>query len=385
MREPAETTATTMKTTMKTDRRGPATLDPTDTLRLLWAVRDLKDPRLTVQHKAVLVALVMHREVDGTMAPAAKQLVEAMGQGRTTMFRALAELERWSYVTRTNRSRYLSAVFEIRLPAFVVQKSHHETALPPVPRAVPLRDPLRISLSEDLFKSSSSDLPAREEEQFDQRSPDVERAVPAEAGDAAAALHEVMVASDPARLPARVPPPSTHAATDVASVRAPAEFVMAAAGADPAVLEVLVDQLLVTTADLVLTMAPALADFPPADVAIVRDALRLAGGDTARLKAASRGARLPGRSKGDPTIAFIFGEWKHWLGHERAWLDAERKRARVEAARAAPRPPRGDVSMRSAGTAAVSRALEGPNDAMREAARNGSLMPAFLGMSREAA
>jgi len=152
------------------------------------------------------------------------------------------------------------------------------------------------------------------------------------------------------------------------------ETTRARADEDAAVLQVLVDQLHVTTPDIVLFAAPTLANFAAVEVALVREALRLADGDTSRLTAASRGATLPGRSKGEPTIRFIFSTMKHWLGHEKAWRVAERKRARAETVRVAeqaraatfatPTAPAGIVASRAPGGRA-----DGPDEAMRAAAR----------------
>jgi len=146
------------------------------------------------------------------------------------------------------------------------------------------------------------------------------------------------------------------------------------ADAEAAVLQVLVDQLHVTTPDIVLFAAPTLANFAAGEVEIVRQALRLAQGDTSRLKAASRGATLPGRSKGEPTIRFIFSTMKHWLGHEKAWRVAERKRARADAARVAEQArAEAFASSTALPPLLASRApegrVDGPDEAMRAAAR----------------
>ena len=47
----------------------PATFDTRTSLDLLFAVRDLTDPRLGGRHALVLYALLTFRQKDGTFAP----------------------------------------------------------------------------------------------------------------------------------------------------------------------------------------------------------------------------------------------------------------------------------------------------------------------------
>lgn len=197
----------------------------------------------------------------------------------------------------------------------------------------------------------------------------------------AAAASPAMVAGEPRSLDLREP--SSSALEDLPICRGTAEEEIidrtpvvetTPADADASVLEVLVDQLHVTTPDIALFATPTLANFPAVEVAIVREALRLAGGDTSRLKAASRGATLPGRSKGEPTIRFIFSAMQHWIGHEKAWRAAQRKLARADAARAAEQARAAAFAGPTAITSTLaSRTLEvradAPDEAMRAAAR----------------
>jgi len=222
----------------------PATFDTRTSLDLSFAVRDLTDPRLGGRHALVLYALLTFRQKDGTFAPSADQLARATKTDRATIFRALRDLDEWGFVKRTNRGRYASALFELTLPGGDVQRSHDAPPrplrkAPAVAREVAPCDPLRISFSEDRSRYFSSDQPPREEEQFDRRSPGVEKPEATVAGDVVAkALHAVMVATDPELLLPMVPPLSMHAAGDIAKATAlvafgmtPAMFTEAAAGA----------------------------------------------------------------------------------------------------------------------------------------------------------
>ena len=85
-------------------------------LDLFWTVRDLVDPRLRATHRAALFALVAFREQDGTIAPSAKQLVATTGFSRSTVLRAVEELEAWGLIRSTFRGWHRSSVYELTLP-----------------------------------------------------------------------------------------------------------------------------------------------------------------------------------------------------------------------------------------------------------------------------
>lgn len=70
-------------------------------LELLWAVRDLRDDRLKVRHKAVLMALVAFKSnaASGPVRAYQSELGRAAGLHRNNAWRALVELHEFGFVT----------------------------------------------------------------------------------------------------------------------------------------------------------------------------------------------------------------------------------------------------------------------------------------------
>lgn len=78
--------------------------EPTKTtLELLWAVRDLDDERLSPKLRSVMVFALLFREKSGDVRPSVGQLARATGYDRTTVQRALRELEAIGRLVTTAR------------------------------------------------------------------------------------------------------------------------------------------------------------------------------------------------------------------------------------------------------------------------------------------
>lgn len=76
----------------------PPTDTQTDSLRLMWRVRDLRDERVGTTQKAVLFALVSFREEDGTIRPSVAQLARAVDLSPKQARRVLHALEQLGLV-----------------------------------------------------------------------------------------------------------------------------------------------------------------------------------------------------------------------------------------------------------------------------------------------